>query len=69
LSIFIWNASALSASTWRWRRAPHARGIVLEVYRDGAKGLAVHCPLADFFGDGCNGRSMDFTSNLIECAP
>lgn len=46
-----------------------ARGIVLEVYFDDAKEPAVHSPLADFFGNGCNGRSMDFTSNLIECAP
>lgn len=30
---------------------------------------AVQCPLADFFGDGCNGEAMDFTTPLIECAP
>ena len=33
-----------------------ARGIVLEIYFDGAKTPAVHCPVADFFGDGCGGR-------------
>ena len=27
------------------------------------------CPLADFFGDGCNGKSMYFSTPLIECAP
>ncbi len=46
-----------------------ARGIVLEIWFDNAAEPAVMCPLADFFGDGCNGRSMDFSSNLVECAP
>ena len=46
-----------------------ARGVVIEVWFDDAKEPAVQCPLADFFGDGCNGQAMDFTSNLIECAP
>lgn len=46
-----------------------SRGVVLEIYFDGAKSPAVMCPLADFFGDGCNGESMDFSSRFIECAP
>lgn len=46
-----------------------ARGVVLEIWFDDAKEPAVHCPLADFFGDGCNGQAMDFTTPLIECAP
>jgi hypothetical protein len=46
-----------------------SRGIVLIIYFDDAGEPAVQCPLADFFGDGSNGNSMDFTSNLIECAP
>lgn len=46
-----------------------ARGIVLEIWFDDADSPAVMSPLADFFGDGCNGRSMDFSSELIECAP
>ncbi len=46
-----------------------SRGVVLIIYFDGATEPAVFCPLADFFGDGCNGKSMNFTSNLIECAP
>jgi hypothetical protein len=54
------------------RHAPKeifARGIVIEIWFDDAKEPAVSCPLADFFGDGCNGDSMYFTSNYIECAP
>ena len=54
------------------RHRPHellARGIVLEIYFDDAKEPAVMCPLADFFGDGCNGKSMYFSAKLIECAP
>lgn len=46
-----------------------ARGIVLVIYFDDASEPAVCCPLADFFGDGSNGNSMDFSANLIECAP
>jgi hypothetical protein len=46
-----------------------ARGVVLEIWFDDAKEPAVQCPLADFFGDGCNGQGMNFTSKLIECAP
>jgi len=46
-----------------------SRGIVLIIYFDDAQEPSVYCPLADFFGDGSNGNSMDFTSNLIECAP
>ena len=54
------------------RHAPEelaSRGVVLEIWFDDAKQPAVLCPLADFFGDGCNGRSMDFTSTFIECVP
>ncbi len=46
-----------------------SRGLVLKIWFDDGKEPAVICPLADFFGDGCNGSSMYFTSNLIECAP
>lgn len=46
-----------------------ARGIVLEIRFDNADEPAVCVPLADFFGDGCNGRSMLFSANLIECVP
>ena len=46
-----------------------ARGIVLEIWFDEADQPAVSCPLADFFGDGCNGDSMYFSATLVECAP
>jgi len=46
-----------------------ARGVVLEIWFDNAEKPSVSCPLADFFGDGCNGKAIDFTSKLIECAP
>jgi len=46
-----------------------SRGIVLEIWFDDATKPAVQCPLADFFGDGCNGKSMNFSAMLIECAP
>jgi hypothetical protein len=46
-----------------------ARGVVLVIYFDDAAEPAVQCPLADFFGDGCNGGSTNFSSNFIECAP
>ncbi|MBN2272148.1 MAG: DUF2961 domain-containing protein [Sedimentisphaerales bacterium] len=45
------------------------RGVVLLVYFDGAEAPAAQCPLGDFFGDGCNGKSIDFSTPLIECAP
>ncbi len=46
-----------------------SRGVVLEIYFDGSDTPAVMCPLADFFGDGCGGDSMNFSSEFIECAP
>ena len=45
------------------------RGIVLEIYFDEAPEPAVMCPVADFFGDGCNGRGMDFASRFVEVVP
>lgn len=46
-----------------------SRGVILEIYFDGEKTPAVMSPLADFFGDGCNGSSKDFSSKYIESAP
>ena len=46
-----------------------ARGIVLEVYFDGEEVPAVMSPLADFFGDGCNGQGTNFSTQNVECAP
>jgi hypothetical protein len=45
------------------------RGVVLEIYFDDASEPAVRCPIADFFGDGCNGGSMIFSTNFIKRAP
>ena len=46
-----------------------SRGAVLEIWFDDAKEPAVMCPLADFFGDGCNGKTSYFSTPLIEAAP
>ena len=43
--------------------------MVLLIHFDGTEEPAVRCPLGDFFGDGCNGKSMNFSTPLIECAP
>ena len=45
------------------------RGVAIEIYYDGAKEPAVLCPLPDFFGDGLNGRSVEFASRFVEKAP
>jgi hypothetical protein len=50
-------------------RAKFARGIVLQVFYDNETSPAIQAPLADFFGDGCNGKSTYFSSNLIELVP
>jgi hypothetical protein len=56
-------------STKHAKRELAARGVVLLIYFDNAREPAVQCPLADFFGHGCNGESRDFSTNFIECAP
>ena len=56
-------------TTRHYKRNISTRGVVLLIYFDGAEEPAVQCPLGDFFGDGCNGKSMNFTTSLIECAP
>jgi hypothetical protein len=45
------------------------RGIVLEIYFDDAPEPAVLCPLPDFYGDGCNGKSVEFASRFVEKVP
>ncbi len=50
-------------------RAICARGVVLEVYYDEVADPAVRVPLADFFGDGCGGRAMHFSTEFVEKAP
>ena len=56
----------LPESEWR---ALCARGVVLEIYYDGAETPAVRVPLADFFADGCGGRAQCFASPYVEKAP
>ncbi len=56
-------------TTRHYQRPISTRGVVLLIYFDDVSQPAVQCPLADFFGDGCNGKSMDFSTPLIECAP
>ena len=56
-------------TTRHYQRNVSTRGVVLLIYFDGSDEPAVHCPLGDFFGDGGNGKSMDFSTPLIECAP
>lgn len=56
-------------TTRHYKRPISTRGVVLLIYFDGVKQPAVQCPLGDFFGDGCNGKSMNFSTPLIECAP
>lgn len=56
-------------TTRHYKRDITTRGVVLLIYYDGAETPAVQCPLGDFFGDGCNGKSMNFSTPLIECAP
>lgn len=36
--------------------------MVSEIWFDDAGEPAVHCPLADFFGNGCNGEGEDLHS-------
>lgn len=45
------------------------RAVVLEIWFDDADQPTVVCPLGDFFGDGCNGQSIYFSSKFIESAP
>ncbi|HNS19792.1 MAG TPA: DUF2961 domain-containing protein [Sedimentisphaerales bacterium] len=56
-------------TTRHYKRPISTRGVVLRIYFDDAEQPAVQCPLGDFFGDGCNGKSMNFSTPLIECAP
>jgi len=56
-------------TTRHYQRPISTRGVVLLIYFDDAAEPAVQCPLGDFFGDGSNGKSMDFSTPLIECAP
>ena len=50
-------------------KALGARGIVLEIFFDGAETPAVCAPLGDFFADGCGGRAAYFSTPFVEKAP
>lgn len=51
------------------RKAAGSRGIVLSVYFDDVDRPAVRAPIADFFADGCNGRSGHFSTPFVEKGP
>jgi hypothetical protein len=51
------------------RKALAARGVVIEVYYNGATEPAVRVPLGDFFADGCGGRAQHFSTPFVEKAP
>jgi hypothetical protein len=46
-----------------------SRGVVIEIYYDDEKAPGVRCPLADFFADGCNGRSQYYSTPFMEKVP
>jgi hypothetical protein len=43
-----------------------ARGLILEVFYDDAPLPAVRCPLADFYADGCGGKSIYYSTLFVE---
>jgi hypothetical protein len=51
------------------QKAIAARGVILEVYYDGAETPGVRVPVGDFFGDVSAGAAMNFTSAFFEKAP
>jgi hypothetical protein len=51
------------------QRTMGARGIVLEVLYDGAEEPSISVPLGDFFGDGCGGRCISFSTPFVEKVP
>jgi hypothetical protein len=46
-----------------------SRGVVIEIWYDDAVDPGVRCPLADFFADGCNGRSQYYSTPFMEKLP
>jgi hypothetical protein len=53
----------------QFRDAAAHRGIVLRIYWDDASQPAIECPLADFFADGLQGKSMCFSTPFMEKVP
>ncbi len=45
------------------------RGLVIEIYYDDALKPAVQVPAADFFGDGCQGKGIYYSSTYLEKVP
>jgi len=50
-------------------RELYSRGLVLEIWFEDAEQPAVHCPVADFFADGCNAGGQPFSSEFVESYP
>jgi hypothetical protein len=50
-------------------KAAAARGVWLEIAYDGEAVPSVRCPLADFFADGCGGRSIHYSTPFMEKLP
>jgi hypothetical protein len=46
-----------------------ARGLVLEVFYNDSALPAVRCPLSDFFADGCEGKSVNYSTPFMEKLP
>ncbi len=55
--------------TLRYPEDLTSRGVVVMIYFDDATEPAVMSPLADFFGDGCNGQTPFFASEFLEHQP
>jgi len=51
------------------RKALCARGIMLEIYYNEVETPAVRVPIGDFFGDGCCGNAIHFSTPFVEKAP
>jgi hypothetical protein len=49
--------------------AYYARGVLIELYYNGAEQPAVRVPIGDFFGDGAGGAATRFSSLYVEKAP
>jgi hypothetical protein len=50
-------------------KAAAARGVMIEISYDGEPVPSVRCPFADFFADGCGGRSIHYSTPFMEKLP
>ena len=46
-----------------------SRGLILEIFYNGNCAPSVHCPLADFFADGCEGQAICYSTPFVEKLP